>query len=63
MVMRMKAIYQDAVLKPLTKLDLREGEEVEISIVPMSLTKDFQGALKLSDPNLTEEIAESDELV
>jgi len=50
-------------LKPAHKLDLRDGEEVEISIVPMSLTKDFQGALKLSDPNLTEEIAESDELV
>jgi predicted DNA-binding antitoxin AbrB/MazE fold protein len=59
----MKAIYKDEVLKPLTKPDLREGEEVEISIVPMSLSKDFRGALKLPDPNLMEEIAESDELI
>ncbi|MCK4651612.1 MAG: antitoxin family protein [Methanosarcinales archaeon] len=35
----MKAIYKDEVLKPLTKPDLREGGEVEISIVPMSLSK------------------------
>ena len=61
--MRMKAIYKDEVSKPLTKLDFREGKEVEISIVPMSLTKDFQGALKLSDPNLTEEIADIYELI
>jgi len=61
--MRIKVIYKDAVLKPAHKLDLRDGEEVEISIVPMSLTKEFQGALKLPDTNLTEEIAESDELM
>ncbi len=28
--MRIKAVYENKVLKPLEKLDLREGEEVEI---------------------------------
>ncbi|MFP3909631.1 MAG: antitoxin family protein [Halobacteriota archaeon] len=30
--MRIKAIYENKVLKPLQKLDLREGEEVEIEL-------------------------------
>lgn len=30
--MRIKAIYENKVLKPLEKLDLREGEEVEIEL-------------------------------
>lgn len=61
--MKTKAMYEDGVLKPLEKLDLKEGEEVEISILPKSLAKEFRGALKLSDQKLIEEIAESDELV
>jgi predicted DNA-binding antitoxin AbrB/MazE fold protein len=32
MQMRIKAIYKDEVLKPLEKLGLKEGEEVEIEI-------------------------------
>ncbi len=63
MHMRMKAIYKDNVLKPLKKLDLREGEMVEISMIPTSLAKRFQGTIKLSDRNLIEEIAECDDLV
>lgn len=63
MHMRMKAIYKDKVLKPLKKLDLREGEMVEISMIPTSLAKRFQGTIKLSDQNLIEEIAECDDLV
>lgn len=59
----MKAIYKDKVLKPLKKLDLREGEMVEISMIPTSLAKRFQGTIKLSDRNLIEEIAECDDLV
>jgi len=61
--MRMKAIYKDKVLKPLKKLDLKEGEVVEISMISTSLVKNFQGAIKLSDQNLIEEIAECDEIV
>jgi len=30
--MRIKAIYKNNVLKPLEKLDLKEGEEVEIGV-------------------------------
>ncbi|MCD6207315.1 MAG: antitoxin family protein [Methanosarcinales archaeon] len=59
--MRIRAVYRDEVLKPLTKLGLREGEEVEISIIPESLAMDFRGALKIDDQKLIEEIAESDE--
>ncbi len=61
MFMRIRAVYRDEVLKPLTKLGLREGEEVEISIIPESLAMDFRGALKIDDQKLIEEIAESDE--
>ena len=61
MFMRTRAVYTDEVLKPLTKLGLREGEEVEISIIPESLAMDFRGALKIDDQKLIEEIAESDE--
>ena len=61
MFMRIRAVYRDEVLKPLTKLGLREGEEVEISIIPESLAMEFQGALKIDDQKLIEEIAESDE--
>jgi len=57
----MKAIYKDAVLKPLQKLELMEGEEVEISVIPKSLAMEFRGALKIDDQKLIEEIAESDE--
>ena len=50
------------VLKPLEKLDLKEGEEVEI-VIAGSIAKAFRGALKLSDSMLIEELAESDELL
>ena len=58
--MRTRAVYTDEVLKPLTKLELREGEEVEISVIPKSLAMEFRGALKIDDQKLIEEIAESD---
>lgn len=60
--MRIKAVYKNEILKPLEKLDLKEGEEVEIEIAG-SIAKAFRGALKLSDPMLIEELAESDELL
>jgi len=61
--MKIKAVYRNAMLKPIGKLDLKEGEEVEISITPVSKAKEFQGVLKLSDPDMIEEIAQSDELI
>lgn len=60
--MRIKAVYKNEILKPLEKLDLKEGEEVEIEIAG-SIAKAFRGALKLSDSMLIEELAESDELL
>ncbi|HJH27017.1 MAG TPA: antitoxin [Methanophagales archaeon] len=62
MATRTKAIYEEGILKPLEKLDLKEGEEVEI-VIAGSLAKDFRGALKLEDVKLIEEIAESNELL
>ena len=61
--MRMKAIYKDNVLKPLKKLDLQEGEVVEINMISTSLAKEFQGTIKLSDQKLIEEIAECDDII
>jgi len=62
-IMKIKAIYKNDTLKPLEKLNLKEGEEVEISIKSVSLANEFQGVLKLHDPEMIEEIAESDELI
>jgi len=62
MGIRVKARYEDKVLRPLVELGLKEGEEVEI-VIAGSLAKDFRGALKLEDAKLIEEIAESDELI
>jgi len=62
MGIRVKARYEDKVLKPFVELDLKEGEEVEI-VIAGSLAKDFRGALKLENAELIEEIAESDELI
>jgi len=61
--MKIKAVYRNAMLKPIGKLDLKEGDEVEISITPVSMAKEFQGVLKLNDPDMIEEIAQSDELI
>jgi len=62
MGIRVKARYENEVLKPLEKLDLKEGVNVEL-IIAGSLAKDFRGALKLENAELIEEIAESDELL
>jgi len=34
MGIRVKAMYEEGVLKPLEKISLREGEEIEIEIFP-----------------------------
>jgi predicted DNA-binding antitoxin AbrB/MazE fold protein len=46
MHMRMKAIYKDAVLKPLTKLDLKEGDVVVIDLKKISM-RDFHGKVEI----------------
>ncbi|HZK61551.1 MAG TPA: antitoxin family protein [Anaerovoracaceae bacterium] len=59
----MRAIYKNNVLRPLKKLDLSEGEMVEISVMSMSTAHKFQNTLAFSDQNLIEEIAECDDFV
>ena len=59
---RVKARYENEVLKPLEKLDLKEGEDVGI-VIAGSLAKEFRDTLKLENAELIAEIAESDELL
>jgi predicted DNA-binding antitoxin AbrB/MazE fold protein len=61
MVMRTKAIYKDEVLKPLTKLGLREGEVVEIVLKTTPIEK-LEGLIKISNRKWVEEIIESPDL-
>jgi len=56
---RTKAIYKGGVLRPLGKLDLKEGEEVDIEI--RSAVKRTYGMFKV-DPETAKEIAESEDL-
>ena len=57
--MGIKAIYENNVLKPLEKLDLKEGEKVEIEIKKNIVEKTF-GILQLEHKEI-EEIIESTE--
>jgi len=52
-------VYENNVLKPLEKLALKEGEEVEIEILTSVVEKTF-GILKLND-KIIEEIIEGTE--
>jgi len=56
--MQMKAIYRDQVLKPLTKLDLRENEEILITIKKHRIS---EGILRV-DSRIVDEVVESEEL-
>lgn len=53
-----KAVYENGVLRPLEKLNLRQGEEVEIEIKNAVLRT--RGIIKL-DPETAKEIADGDE--
>jgi len=59
MGIRVKARYENEVLKPLEKLDLKEGEDVEI-VVPISMVERTYAVSKLSD-EIIEEIIETTE--
>jgi predicted DNA-binding antitoxin AbrB/MazE fold protein len=59
MGMRVKARYENEVLKPFGKLDLKEGEDVEIE-VPISMVEMTYAVSKLSD-EIIEEIIETTE--
>ena len=56
LAIRVKARYEDKVLKPLEEVELEEGDEVEISIVP-KVKKNFSSRKlqKLGVQRATEE--------
>jgi predicted DNA-binding antitoxin AbrB/MazE fold protein len=53
-----RAVYENGVLRPLEKLNLRQGDEVEIEIKDAVLRT--RGIIKL-DPETAREIADGDE--
>jgi len=60
--MKIKAVYKNKVLKPMKKLDLKEGEEVEIEVKEKQDVKLLRGTLKI-DPKLVDEIVEDESWV
>ena len=56
-----KAIFRDNMFIIQEKLDLFEGEVVEIEIRKESIVDKFCGSLHIIDVHLIEEISESDE--
>jgi len=61
MATRTKAIYEEGILKPLEKLDLKEGEEVEIE-VKKSPVERLGGMIRISNRRWVEELIESPDL-
>jgi predicted DNA-binding antitoxin AbrB/MazE fold protein len=59
MAIRVKAIYENEILKPLEKLELEEGEEVEIGVKKSVAERTF-GLIKLEHEAI-EEIIEDTE--
>ncbi|MCK4636877.1 MAG: DUF104 domain-containing protein [Methanomicrobia archaeon] len=60
--MKIKAIYKNNVLKPLEKLDLKEGEEVEIEVKEKRDIKSLRGSLKI-DSRVVDKIVEDESWV
>jgi predicted DNA-binding antitoxin AbrB/MazE fold protein len=56
MATRTKAIYEEGILKPLEKLNLKEGEEVEIEVKKASV-EEFHGKMRI-DKEIADEIIE-----
>ena len=61
MGIRIKARYEDKVLKPLEELDLKEGEEVEIEVKKSPIER-LKNMIKISNRNWIDEIIESPDL-
>lgn len=59
--MLVKAVYENDVLRPLSKLDLTEGEIVEIEVRKDAVDR-LSGLVKISQRNVVDEIIESPEL-
>ena len=56
--MKVKAVYESHVLKPLGNLDLDEGEEVEL-VVKKNIVKRTYGLIKLSAEEIDEIIEDT----
>ncbi|MBA7530501.1 hypothetical protein ES705_22709 [subsurface metagenome] len=61
MTTRTKAIYEEGILKPLGKLDLKEGEKVEIEVKKSPFER-LEGMIKISNKKWVDEIIESPDL-
>ncbi len=61
MAIRIKARYENELLKPLEKLELEEGEEVEIE-VKKGPVEVLEGMIKISNKKWVDEIIESPDL-
>jgi predicted DNA-binding antitoxin AbrB/MazE fold protein len=59
--MKTKAIYEEGILKPIGKLDLKEGEEVEIE-VKKSPVERLEGMIRISNRRWVKELIESPDL-
>lgn len=57
MGVRVKAVYEGGVLKPLEEMDLKEGEEVEIEVKKKALVEEFHGKMRI-DKEIADEIIE-----
>jgi predicted DNA-binding antitoxin AbrB/MazE fold protein len=58
MRMKTKAVYEEGILKPLGKLDLKEGEEVEIE-VKKSIAESTFGIIQLEHEEIEEIIEDT----
>ena len=61
MAVRIKARYENEMLKPLEKLELEEGEEVEI-VVKKNPVEMLEGMIKISNKKWVDEIIASPDL-
>lgn len=60
-LMLVRAVYENSVLRPLEKLDLKEGDMVEIEVKKDSVDR-LDGLVKISQRDIVDEIIESPEL-
>ena len=59
--MLVKAVYENSVLRPLEKLDLKEGDMVEIEVKKDAVDR-LGGLVKISQRDVVDEIIESPDL-
>jgi predicted DNA-binding antitoxin AbrB/MazE fold protein len=59
--MLVKAVYENSVLRPLEKLDLNEGDMVEIEVKRDAVDR-LGGLVKISQRDVVDEIIESPEM-